>query len=191
MQVFIGLVVLAIAAASVAWVVIVIRKYHAHRAIEREREASFLAETLRAKPAPRAAPAVSPDVGTKAPAQPSDALAAAAGNIRVALAAGRGADAARTFLAVIAERTKLTLEPPAWEGLGRALLAQGSYLEAAPGRCTPARRSPATWWPRKSAWSKWRRAPAMRASRNTRSSCTPRCSPSTRSRSTRISCAPI
>jgi TolA-binding protein len=32
---------------------------------------------------------------------------------------------------VVAERTKLTLEPAVWEGLGRALLAQGTYLEAA------------------------------------------------------------
>jgi TolA-binding protein len=32
---------------------------------------------------------------------------------------------------VLAERTKLTLEPPVWEGLGRALLAQGAFMEAA------------------------------------------------------------
>jgi TolA-binding protein len=58
-------------------------------------------------------------------------LSAAAASIRNALAAGRGADAARAFLAVLAERTKLTLEPAAWEGVGRALLAQGAHLEAA------------------------------------------------------------
>jgi TolA-binding protein len=34
-------------------------------------------------------------------------------------------------MGVIAERTKLTLEPPVWEGLGRALLAQGAFMEAA------------------------------------------------------------
>jgi len=131
MKIVFALVLLLVAAGGIALVVLAIRKYNARRVFEREREASFVAEMLRANPALRAAPAVSPDFGTKAPAQPSDALAAAAGNIRVALAAGRGADAAKTFLAVIAERTKLHLEPPAWEGLGRALLAQGSYLEAA------------------------------------------------------------
>jgi TolA-binding protein len=58
-------------------------------------------------------------------------MVAAGEAIRAALAAGRSADAAKAFLAVVAERTKLTLEPAAWEGLGRALLAQGAYLEAA------------------------------------------------------------
>lgn len=131
MQVLVSLMVLAIAAASVAWVVIVLRKYKARRAIELEREASFLAETLRAKPALRAATAATPGAVNNAPAPPTDALAAAAGDIGTALAAGRGADAAKAFLAVIAERTKLSLEPPVWEGLGRALLAQGSFMEAA------------------------------------------------------------
>jgi hypothetical protein len=133
MQVFIGLVVLAIVAASVAWIVIVLRKYKARRAIESEREASFVAEMLRAKPAPAAkfAAAAAPASGPAAAAAPADPLAAAAGSIRNALAAGRGADAAKAFLAVVAERTKLTLEPPIWEGLGRALLAQGSFMEAA------------------------------------------------------------
>lgn len=131
MQVLVSLMVLAIAAASVAWIVIVLRKHKARRAIEREREASLLAETLRAKPAMRAATAVAPGAGTNTPAPPADPLVAAAGDIRNALAAGRGADAARTFLAVITERTKLSLEPPVWEGLGRALLAQGSYMAAA------------------------------------------------------------
>jgi predicted Zn-dependent protease len=49
----------------------------------------------------------------------------------VSLTAGRGADAAKAFLAVVAQRTQLTLEPQVWEGLGRALLARGAYLEAA------------------------------------------------------------
>jgi hypothetical protein len=127
MQVFIGLVVLAIVAASVAWIVIVLRKYKARRAIESAREASFVAEVLRAKPASAAKPAAAP----AAAAAPADPLAAAAGSIRNALAAGRGADACKAFLAVVAERTKLTLEPPVWEGLGRALLAQGAFMEAA------------------------------------------------------------
>lgn len=126
MKIVFALVVLLLAAGGIALVVLAIRKYNARAVFEREREASFVAEMLRAKPAPAAAPAPAPTS-----AQPSDPLTAAADNIRTALAAGRGADAAKAFIAVLAERTRLTLEPPAWEGLGRALLAQGSYLEAA------------------------------------------------------------
>jgi hypothetical protein len=62
---------------------------------------------------------------------PADPLAAVAESIRTSLAAGRGVDAAKAFLGVVAQRTQLTLEPPVWEGLGRALLAQAAYLEAA------------------------------------------------------------
>lgn len=126
MKIVFALVVLLVAAGGIALVVLAIRKYNARAVFEREREASFVAEMLRAKPAPAAAPAPAPTS-----AQPSDPLAAAADNIRTALAAGRGADAAKAFIAVLAERTRLALEPPAWEGLGRALLAQGSYMEAA------------------------------------------------------------
>lgn len=126
MKIVFALVVLLVAAGGIALVVLAIRKYNARTVFEREREASFVAEMLRAKPAPAAAPAPAPTS-----AQPSDPLAAAADNIRTALAAGRGADAAKAFIAVLAERTRLTLEPPAWEGLGRALLAQAAYMEAA------------------------------------------------------------
>jgi hypothetical protein len=127
MQTFVILASLAIVAGAVAWVVIVLRKYRARGIVEREREAQFVAEMLRAKPEPAKAPAPAP----AAVAAPADPLSAAAASIRSALAAGRGADAAKAFLAVLAERTKLTLEPAGWEGLGRALLAQGAYLEAA------------------------------------------------------------
>ncbi|MGD9951964.1 MAG: hypothetical protein AB7S87_05215 [Burkholderiales bacterium] len=129
MQTFIVLASLGIAAGAAVWIVLVVRKYRARRAFEREREAQFMAEMLRAKaeaPKPPAAAAPAP-----APATPADPVASAAQTIRAALAAGRGADAAKAFLAVVAERTKLTLEPPVWEGLGRALLAQGAFLEAA------------------------------------------------------------
>lgn len=129
MQTFIVLASLGIAAGAAVWIVLVVRKYRARRAFEREREAQFMAEMLRAKaeaPKPPAAAAPAP-----APATPADPVASAAQKIRAALAAGRGADAAKAFLAVVAERTKLTLEPPVWEGLGRALLAQGAFLEAA------------------------------------------------------------
>jgi hypothetical protein len=137
MQTFVILASLAVVAGAVAWIVIVVRKYRARRIVEREREAQFVAEMLRAKPEPAKAPAPAPAVvaapAAAAPtaAAPTDPLSAAAASIRNALAAGRGADAARAFLAVLAERTKLTLEPAAWEGVGRALLAQGAHLEAA------------------------------------------------------------
>lgn len=137
MQTFVILASLAVVAGAVAWVVIVVRKYRARRIVEREREAQFVAEMLRAKPEPAKAPAPAPAAvavpAAAAPmaATPTDPLSAAAASIRSALAAGRGADAAKAFLAVLAERTKLTLEPATWEGVGRALLAQGAYLEAA------------------------------------------------------------
>jgi len=116
-----GLIVLGIAAGCVAWIFIAVRKYNARKAFEQEREASFLAEMLKAKPEPAATPEP----------PPADPLAAAAESIKAALAAGRGAEATKSFLAVVAQRTRLALEPPVWEGLGRALLAQGAYLEAA------------------------------------------------------------
>lgn len=137
MQTFVILASLAVVAGAVAWIVIVVRKYRAARLVEREREAQFVAEMLRAKPQPTKAPApapaavAAPAAATPTAAAPTDPLSAAAASIRNALAAGRGADAAKAFLAVLAERTKLTLEPTGWEGLGRALLAQGAYLEAA------------------------------------------------------------
>jgi hypothetical protein len=137
MQTSVILAGLAVVAGAVAWIVIVVRKYRAARLVEREREAQFVAEMLRAKPQPAKAPApapaavAAPAAAAPTAAAPADPLSAAAASIRSALAAGRGADAAKAFLAVLAERTKLTLEPAAWEGVGRALLAQGAYLEAA------------------------------------------------------------
>jgi len=137
MQTFIVLASLGVAAGAIVWIVIVLRKYRARRALEREREAQFMAEMLRAKAdAPKAAAPAAPAPAAQAPAAPAqaaptDPLSAAAAAIREALAAGRGADAAKSFLAVVAERTRLALEPPVWEGLGRALLAQGAFLEAA------------------------------------------------------------
>ncbi|MDH4172258.1 MAG: hypothetical protein OEW90_03100 [Betaproteobacteria bacterium] len=135
MQTVIVLAALAVLAGVVAWVVNVVRKYNERKVVEGEREAQFLAEMLRAKPqaakpAATAAPAPAA-AATPAAAPPADPIAAAGDAIRAALAAGRGADAAKAFLAVVAERTRLTLEPAAWEGLGRALLSQGTYLEAA------------------------------------------------------------
>jgi len=123
-KIVMGLIVLGIAAGGAAWIFIALRKFRARKAFEQEREANFVAELLKNKPVPAAAP--------KAPAaDPADPMAAAAESIRAALSAERGADAAKAFLAVVDQRTKLTLEPPIWEGLGRALLAQTAYLEAA------------------------------------------------------------
>jgi hypothetical protein len=127
MKIVMALMVLGIAAGGAAWIFIALRKYKERKAFEQEREASFVAEMLKNKPAPSAAPAAL--ATQKAPS--ADPLAAAAESIRAALAAGRGAEAAKAFLAVLDQRTKLTLEPPIWEGLGRALLAQAAYLEAA------------------------------------------------------------
>jgi hypothetical protein len=165
MKIAMALVVLAVFAGGVGWVVIALRKFQARQAFEREREANFMAEILRGKQASAApsapaapavkAPAATPTAATPAApapaaatpaaaipaaavsaaaapiAGPADPLAAVAEAIKAALAAGRGADAAAAFLGVVAQRTQLILEPPAWEGLGRALLAQGAYLEAA------------------------------------------------------------
>ncbi|MDH5577617.1 MAG: hypothetical protein OEZ09_04100 [Betaproteobacteria bacterium] len=132
MQTVIVLAALAILAGVVAWVVNVVRKYNERKVVEREREAQFLAEMLRAKPqAVRPAAPAPAAAAPPAAALPADPVTAAGDAIRAALAAGRGADAAKAFLAVLAERTRLTLEPAIWEGLGRALLAQGTYLEAA------------------------------------------------------------
>jgi hypothetical protein len=175
MKIAMALVVLAVFAGGVGWVVIALRKFQARQAFEREREANFMAEILRGKQASAApsapavktppAPAVASTAAMPAAAMPAaampaaampaaatpaaavattavsaaaapaagpaDPLAAVAEAIKAALAAGRGADAAAAFLGVVAQRTQLILEPPAWEGLGRALLAQGAYLEAA------------------------------------------------------------
>jgi hypothetical protein len=129
MQALTVVVALAIVAGLVAWVVIALRKYDARKALEREREAQFLAEMLRAKTAsPR--PAV-PEAPAPVPGPSAEPLAAVAAEIRGALSAGRGADAAKAFLGVLAERTKLSLEPATWESLGRALLAERAFLEAA------------------------------------------------------------
>jgi len=127
MKIVMGLMVLLVAAGGVAWIFVALRKYKERKAFEQKREASFISDMLKNKPLPSAAPA--PAATPQAP--PADPLTAVAESIRAALTAGRGADAAKAFLAVVDQRTKLTLEPPVWEGLGRALLAQGAYLEAA------------------------------------------------------------
>ena len=129
MQAFVILATLAVVVGVLVWVVIVVRKLKARKAFEREREAQFVAEMLRAKP--QAVKPAAAAVSAPPPAASADPIAAAGEAIRAALAAGRGADAAMAFVGVVAERTRLTFEPAIWEGLGRALLAQGTYMEAA------------------------------------------------------------
>jgi hypothetical protein len=160
MKIVMGLVVLAVFAGGIAWIVVALRKFQARKAFEREREAGFIAEMVKAKhaasgaakPADAGAAAAASGAPTTPPAmvalgaaaaapasasatpdaaRPADPLAAVAEAIKTALAAGRAPDAAKAFLGVVAQRTQLSLEPPVWEGLGRALLAQGAFLEAA------------------------------------------------------------
>ena len=138
MPTLVTLATLVMFAGAAVWIAFVLRKYKARKAFEREREAQFMAEMMRAKPATVPAQATAPAPAAAAPvapeaipAAPQDPVSAAAARIRAALSEGRAADAAKAFLAVVAERTKLNFEPAVWEGLGRALLAQGAYLEAA------------------------------------------------------------
>lgn len=139
MSTLVTLAALVMFAGAAGWIAFALRKFKARKAFEREREAQFVAEMLRAKPqAANKAPVPVPDAAATATAPaaapdaaPADPLAAATLGIRDALAAGRAADAAKTFLGVVAERNKLVLEPAVWEGLGRALLAQGAFMEAA------------------------------------------------------------
>lgn len=131
MSTLVTLGTLAMFAGAAIWITFVLRKYKARKALEHEREAQFMAEMMRAKPQASAAAQAAAPATAAAPEAPTDPIAAAASSIRDALSAGRAADAAKAFLAIVAERTKLTLEPPVWEGLGRALLAQGAFMEAA------------------------------------------------------------
>lgn len=139
MSTLVTLAALVMFAGAAGWIAFALRKFKARKAFEREREAQFVAEMLRAKPqAANKAPVPVPDAAATATAPaaapdaaPADPLAAATLGIRDALATGRAADAAKTFLGVVAERNKLVLEPAVWEGLGRALLAQGAFMEAA------------------------------------------------------------
>jgi len=64
-------------------------------------------------------------------AQAGVRLRAAANAIALALAGGHAPLATGVFADFIAERTALPLTPPQWEALGRALLSDGSLMEAA------------------------------------------------------------
>lgn len=58
-------------------------------------------------------------------------LHSAARAIATALRNAQGPLAAQVFAEYVAERAALPLEPVQWEGLGRALLGQGAFMEAA------------------------------------------------------------
>ncbi len=64
-------------------------------------------------------------------AQAGVRLRAAANALALALADGHGPLATGVFAEFVAERTALPLTPPQWEALGRALLGEGSLMEAA------------------------------------------------------------
>ena len=133
MQTLVVIIVFGVIVGAIAWIVVIVRRFGARKRLEKEREERFLAEMLRSPPTPSPTPAATAPAQAQAPAAaaPTEPIAKAAFDIRNALAAGRGESAAKAFLAVVNERTRLALEPPVWEGLGRALLAQGAFMEAA------------------------------------------------------------
>jgi hypothetical protein len=82
MQTFIVLAALAVLVGVVVWVNFVLRKFKARKAFEREREAQFVAEMLRAKPAAKPAAAATsrraPSVTPASPARASGSIPSAA-----------------------------------------------------------------------------------------------------------------
>ncbi|MGH8687365.1 MAG: hypothetical protein ACREVQ_06615 [Burkholderiales bacterium] len=136
MQTLVAVIVLGVIVGAIAWIVTILRRFGARARLENEREERFLADMKRVPPVPAPAPPPAPtgkatSAASPSAAAPADPIAKAAFDIRNALAAGRAEAAAKAFLEVVNERTRLALEPPAWEGLGRALLAQNAFMEAA------------------------------------------------------------
>lgn len=142
MKTGLGLLVLLLFAAGIIWIGVAVRRYSARMRAEAQREAAFLAELAsaaakRAKPAAlpvAAAPAAAATASAAratAPAARAAAPHAASEAIKGALARGVPGEAARLFLTHVEQRTRLTLVASEWEPLGRALLVQESYMEAA------------------------------------------------------------
>jgi TolA-binding protein len=149
MKMALGGLVLLLFAAGVIWIVVAVRRHSGRKQAEAEREAAFLAELAsaaarRAKPAalPAAAapataasapagPATAPVAQATAPAARATAPHTASEAIKGALARGNSGEAARLFVTHVEQRTRLTLVATEWEPLGRALLVQESYMEAA------------------------------------------------------------
>jgi hypothetical protein len=156
MKMALGGLVLLLFAAGVIWIVVAVRRYSARKQADAQREAAFLAElasaaakrakraTAPAAPAPAAsatapaarstapaAPATAPAARATAPAARATAPHAASEAIKGALAGGNPGEAARLFVTHVEQRTRLTLVATEWEPLGRALLVQESYMEAA------------------------------------------------------------
>jgi len=142
MKMALGGLVLLLFAAGVIWIVVAVRRHSARKQAEAQREAAFLAELASAaarrnKPAAlaaAAAPAAAASVPTPAapvPAARATAPHTASEAIKGALARGNSGEAARLFVTHVEQRTRLTLVATEWEPLGRALLVQESYMEAA------------------------------------------------------------
>ena len=141
MKIAMGLIVLAVFVGGIAWVVITLRKFQARKAFEREREASFLAEILKAKPAPAgsATPA--------APANPARVASPAVGApvAPAAVAATRPAPAAVAMPGAAATGTAAPASPAAPPSLAPALAKIHRNLKQAfdpagifnPGRMYP------------------------------------------------------
>ena len=113
MQTLVIVIVFGVAVGAVAWIVVIVRRYGARKKLEKERAERFLADMMRSPPAAAPAPAAAATAPAASPAAaaPTDPIAKAVFDIRNALAAGRAEAAAKAFLAVVGERTKLTLEP--------------------------------------------------------------------------------
>jgi TolA-binding protein len=123
MKTVLGLLILLLFAAGVIWIVVAVRRYPARKQAEAQREAAFLAE-LASAAAKRKKLAATPAVRATVPQAASEA-------IKGALARGNPGEAARLFVTHVEQRTRLTLVASEWEPLGRALLVQESYMEAA------------------------------------------------------------
>lgn len=126
MKSLLGLLPPLLLIAGVAWIAIGVRKYRARKRAEALREAAFLAELARST-AKKEKPAPAASKQTPTPASPASPAAA----IKGLLAKGNAEVAARLFVQHAEQRNSLKLAPAEWEPLGRALLAQGAYMEAA------------------------------------------------------------
>jgi TolA-binding protein len=138
MKTVLGLLVLLLFAAGVIWVGVAVRRHSARKQAEAQREAAFLAELASAAAKRKkaatalAAPATAPAArSTATAADRATAPHAASEAIKGALAQGNSSEAARLFVSHVEQRTRLTLVASEWEPLGRALLVQESFMEAA------------------------------------------------------------
>ena len=121
-----GLFAVALLAAGLAWIWFAFRKFTARKRAESAREAAFLAELAHSRAKRASPPPPAPEI-----VRTSDPIATATLTIKEALARGRGAEAVSVFNLHLEQRARLALAPSEWDALGRVLLAQGAYMEAA------------------------------------------------------------